>query len=185
MGSIPTCGSLEVWQWTFGSRTVWLVNKSAGQPQFYVHYVTIILIIFLIIVIRATIIFYYVTVILIISVIIHIMAKNKIDICVRIHYSNHANRSLHHRGFKFLATNTRIDSFWDHRGVSSHCNLGLFCDFWIGVTDVFEPSGAHSWTKSITQIIKYLGNCCLLILPHVISNPKVGRDTNLKNNEHN
>ncbi len=35
MGSIPTCGALEVWQWTFGSRTVWLVNKSAGQPQFY------------------------------------------------------------------------------------------------------------------------------------------------------
>ncbi len=35
VGSIPTCGALEVWQWTFGSRTVWLVNKSAGQPQFY------------------------------------------------------------------------------------------------------------------------------------------------------
>ncbi len=34
VGSIPTCGALEVWQWTFGSRTVWLVNKSAGQPQF-------------------------------------------------------------------------------------------------------------------------------------------------------
>jgi hypothetical protein len=28
------CGALEVWQWIFGSRTVWLVNKSAGQPQF-------------------------------------------------------------------------------------------------------------------------------------------------------
>jgi hypothetical protein len=26
--------ALEAWQWTFGSRTVWLVNKSAGQPQF-------------------------------------------------------------------------------------------------------------------------------------------------------
>ncbi len=39
VGSIPTCGALEpeVWQpeWTFGSRTVWLVNRSAGQPQFY------------------------------------------------------------------------------------------------------------------------------------------------------
>ncbi len=34
VGSIPTCGALEVWQWTFGSRTVWLVNKSAGLPQF-------------------------------------------------------------------------------------------------------------------------------------------------------
>jgi hypothetical protein len=34
VGSIPTCGALEVWQWTFGSRTIWLVNKSAGQPQF-------------------------------------------------------------------------------------------------------------------------------------------------------
>jgi hypothetical protein len=36
VGSIPTCGALEVWQWTFGSslRTVRLVNKSAGQPQF-------------------------------------------------------------------------------------------------------------------------------------------------------
>jgi hypothetical protein len=34
VGSIPTCGALEVWQWTFGSRTVWLVNESAGQPQF-------------------------------------------------------------------------------------------------------------------------------------------------------
>ncbi len=34
MGSIPTCGALEVWQWTSGSRTVWLVEKSAGQPQF-------------------------------------------------------------------------------------------------------------------------------------------------------
>ncbi len=30
VGSIPTCSALEVWQWTFGSRTVWLVNKSAG-----------------------------------------------------------------------------------------------------------------------------------------------------------
>ncbi len=35
MGSIPTCGALEVRQWTFGSTTVWLVNKSAGQPQFF------------------------------------------------------------------------------------------------------------------------------------------------------
>ncbi len=35
VGSIPTCGALEVWQWTFGSRTVWLVNKSAGQLQFF------------------------------------------------------------------------------------------------------------------------------------------------------
>jgi hypothetical protein len=34
VGSIPTCGALEVWQWTFGSRTVWLVDKSAGHPQF-------------------------------------------------------------------------------------------------------------------------------------------------------
>ena len=34
VGSIPTCCALEVWQWTFGSRTVWLVNKSAGQLQF-------------------------------------------------------------------------------------------------------------------------------------------------------
>ncbi len=33
MGSIPTGGALEVWPWTFGSRTAWLVNKSAGQPQ--------------------------------------------------------------------------------------------------------------------------------------------------------
>ncbi len=32
--SIPTFGALEVWQWTFGSRTVWLVNISAGHPQF-------------------------------------------------------------------------------------------------------------------------------------------------------
>jgi hypothetical protein len=36
VGSIPTCGALEVWQWTFGPRTVRLVNKSAGQPQFEV-----------------------------------------------------------------------------------------------------------------------------------------------------
>jgi hypothetical protein len=35
VGSIPTCGALEVWQWTFGSRTGWMVNKSAGQPQFF------------------------------------------------------------------------------------------------------------------------------------------------------
>ena len=34
VGSIPTGGALEVWPWTFGSRTAWLVNKSAGQPQF-------------------------------------------------------------------------------------------------------------------------------------------------------
>ena len=32
--SIPIGGILEVWPWTFGSRTAWLVNKSAGQPQF-------------------------------------------------------------------------------------------------------------------------------------------------------
>jgi hypothetical protein len=25
---------LEVWLWTFWFRTVWLVNTSAGQPQF-------------------------------------------------------------------------------------------------------------------------------------------------------
>jgi hypothetical protein len=35
VGSIPTCGALEVWQWTVGSRTVWLVNNSGGQAQFY------------------------------------------------------------------------------------------------------------------------------------------------------
>ncbi len=33
VGWIPTCCAFEVWQWTFGSRTVWLVNRSAGQPQ--------------------------------------------------------------------------------------------------------------------------------------------------------
>ncbi len=27
------CAALEVWPWTFGFRTIWLVNKSAGQPQ--------------------------------------------------------------------------------------------------------------------------------------------------------
>jgi hypothetical protein len=36
VGLIPTCCALEVWQWTFWSRTVWLVNKSAGQHPFYV-----------------------------------------------------------------------------------------------------------------------------------------------------
>ncbi len=36
VGPIPTCGALEVWQWTLWSRTGWLVNKSAGQPQFIV-----------------------------------------------------------------------------------------------------------------------------------------------------
>ena len=38
VGSIATCGALEMWPWTFGSRTVWLVNKSARQPQFLVVY---------------------------------------------------------------------------------------------------------------------------------------------------
>jgi hypothetical protein len=35
VGSIPTGGALEVWPSgpKFGSRTDWLVNKSAGQPQ--------------------------------------------------------------------------------------------------------------------------------------------------------
>jgi hypothetical protein len=32
VGSIPCCGALKVWQWTLGSKTAWLVNKSAGQP---------------------------------------------------------------------------------------------------------------------------------------------------------
>ena len=31
VGSTPTCCALVVWLWTFGSRTAWLVNKSAGQ----------------------------------------------------------------------------------------------------------------------------------------------------------
>ncbi len=30
---MPTCCALEVWQRTFRSRTFWLVDKSAGQPQ--------------------------------------------------------------------------------------------------------------------------------------------------------
>jgi hypothetical protein len=33
-GSIPTGGALEVWPWTLGSKTAWLVNKSAGRPPF-------------------------------------------------------------------------------------------------------------------------------------------------------
>ncbi len=33
-GSIPTGGALKVWQWTLGSKTAGLVNKSAGQPPF-------------------------------------------------------------------------------------------------------------------------------------------------------
>ncbi len=33
-GSIPTGGALEVWPWTFGFRTAWLINKSAGPPPF-------------------------------------------------------------------------------------------------------------------------------------------------------
>ncbi len=33
VGSIPTGGALEVWPWTFGFRTVWLVNKSASQQK--------------------------------------------------------------------------------------------------------------------------------------------------------
>ncbi len=34
VGLIPTSSALEVWLRTFWFRTVWLVNKSAGQPQF-------------------------------------------------------------------------------------------------------------------------------------------------------
>jgi hypothetical protein len=34
VGSIPTGGALEVWPWTFGFRTAWLINKSAGLPPF-------------------------------------------------------------------------------------------------------------------------------------------------------
>jgi hypothetical protein len=34
LGLIPTCGALEVWPWNFGSRTAWLLNKPARQPQF-------------------------------------------------------------------------------------------------------------------------------------------------------
>jgi hypothetical protein len=112
------------------------------------HYVTIILIIF-------------VTVVLIISVIIqnitlaHYGKKTKIDICVGIHSSNHANRQLHHRGFKFPATNRRINSIWDHQSVrvSSHCRAGHHRTFRTVITDVFKPSGAHGWTKLIAQII--------------------------------
>ncbi len=37
VGLIPICGALEVWQWTFGSRTVWLVNKSADYSQFLIN----------------------------------------------------------------------------------------------------------------------------------------------------
>ncbi len=33
-GSIPTGGALEVWPWTFGFRTAWLINKSAGPPPY-------------------------------------------------------------------------------------------------------------------------------------------------------
>ncbi len=33
-GSIPTGGALEVWPWTFGFRTAWLINESAGRPPF-------------------------------------------------------------------------------------------------------------------------------------------------------
>ncbi len=32
VGLIPTGGALEVWPWTFGFRTAWLINKSAGLP---------------------------------------------------------------------------------------------------------------------------------------------------------
>ncbi len=28
-------GALEVWPWTFGFRTAWLINKSAGPPHFW------------------------------------------------------------------------------------------------------------------------------------------------------
>jgi hypothetical protein len=35
VGSIPTCGALEVRQWTFGSGTVWLVKAhQLGNPSF-------------------------------------------------------------------------------------------------------------------------------------------------------
>jgi hypothetical protein len=37
VGSIPTCGTLEVWPWTFGSRTMWLANKSVEIPSFIVE----------------------------------------------------------------------------------------------------------------------------------------------------
>jgi hypothetical protein len=35
VGLIPTLCTIEVWQWTFRSRTVWLVKKSNGQDQLY------------------------------------------------------------------------------------------------------------------------------------------------------
>jgi hypothetical protein len=35
VGSIPTCCTLKVWPWTFGSKAARLVNKSAGQPSFF------------------------------------------------------------------------------------------------------------------------------------------------------
>jgi hypothetical protein len=43
VGSIPTGGALEVWPWTFGFRTAWLINKSAGPPPFYTSMVVCIM----------------------------------------------------------------------------------------------------------------------------------------------
>ena len=48
----------------------------------------------------------------------------------------------------------------------------------IGCLDVFQPTGAHGWTKVIDQSFNSLGNLGAFVLPYVICNSKV--DTNLK-----
>jgi hypothetical protein len=83
------------------------------------------------------IILHYVTIIAIIFSIICIITKQKVAFWDGIHCRLQANRIIHHGGSLFIASNSRIDSFWDDEGAFSLDKAGVGLSIiWVHSADV-------------------------------------------------
>ena len=92
---------------------------------------------------------------------------------VGIHCRLLANCIIHNGRTVFVASSSGIDSISNHQSVFSLNNADIRCTFrCVHTMDVCKPTGTHSRTKLITQVIKALGYGFPLVRPHVVRQSK-------------
>jgi hypothetical protein len=117
---------------------------------------------------------HYITIIAIIFSIICIIPQRKVAFWVGIHCRLLANHIIHHGRTLFVASSSGVDSILDHKGAFSHNKAGIGLPvIWVRTTDVWKPSSTHGRTKLIAQAIHGLGNQRPLVLPHVVRKSKI------------
>jgi hypothetical protein len=122
---------------------------------------------------------HYITIIAIIFSIICIIPQQKVSFWVGIHCRLQANHIIHHGRTLFVASSSGVDSILAHKGAFSHCKAGIGLPvIWVHTTDVWKPASTHGRTKLIAQAIHRVGNQRPLVLPHVVCKSKFS--TNLQ-----